>query len=397
MLSFQSCNKEIDTIGQEVGKINSTATHPIVQQVEGFYNTVKSVKNGATSSQTFSPDSLSWYLEATYNFKAVNQDEDIVPINKTFEISVPLTPTQKVTANQASVAFYQVKDSISKLINDLKLSDKTLRMFDSKIISISPGSVSLGFHVSVAEHNSSLPFTLCGSESANPSNLGYLVHSVNSNDFEGTNVYEDLGAHVGPLWTYYNGRVSLNMTTRMATTSTFDNTLPGAALTIRNQGIKKYFNCQKRPKNWYYNIELAFYEGEMTTPNHQYTTLGISTVDNLDLYRAARLYESGSTNDDYENFPSSVDNGKHLKEFLTRPMVQFYINKTPGIFAAQIPTSKTFYDFQIYGEQSICKCVNPDLSYYGYPFNSLGFTYFIWYADALPVIAGTSGIGIFEL
>lgn len=351
------------------GTLNSQA---IGSRLQSFYQVVKNIKQGGTSSRQYTIDSSVYLIEGAYNYLSVELSDDEVATYR-FSVTVPKTGNN-VTAQNLSKAFYAIKDSLVGKQASLGTTEDALTHLD---VSATVLGSSVRFNVSSSLLIHLLPTLLrCKDSVNNVNNRGFVIY--NDWYFGGS---------------YTRGQRLINMTTNTVIPGSIDNTKPGAASTIRSMGKVRYRGtCITNACEYYVNIvtnpEEGYQGNAISSPISPYVTAGISGYKNGDVFSTTRFFPWADTLCAAGmNYPNAVDPARDLKVYLTKPMVNFYIYRVPDIISANLPSGKTFYDLNIEWMYCLC-CARSPFTYdnpdgWTLPFHSQSYNYYTSYGDKL--------------
>lgn len=323
-LAFTSCKPEdkTKTAPAQNGKakkaltVNLSSDDAITQQIQSFYDEMKSIHSGATVAKDYTPEDLNFLIEGAYNYLSttVSHDrEDYTSFN--IETEVAKNVDGKINASDASKAFYALRDKLATVEAGLTGSDKTLAHFDLEVED-KGGSVVLkgtgDFATGFAE------MLQCADSLGGPINRGYLLES-------GWKYYPS-----NP--TYLKGQCDVNVGAKTASNRVYN--VDGSARMIIKYAMNKERGCMMGYCGYYSLISTSgsFAPQPIANPISQYTTLGISGgyAANKKQVDIAESYLTPTVSAD----PDSV-----FKRWLTRPMVNFYIKRMPQFFTDAIANS----------------------------------------------------------
>jgi hypothetical protein len=358
--AFASCKKESplqqSSTSPVAGQMSTMSSQQDIQAItsrlNSFHQEVKTIKNGTPSNKMYSVDSSLFLIEAAYNYLCVETTDEEVSTYR-FDFSVPKTGNS-ISANNVSQAFYRIKDSLlakQAYFANLNTEENDLAFFD---LSIQDMGSSVKFFVNTSFRIFWFPFNRrCKDSAIGEDNRGFLI-------------YNAWGPGGGLPYT--KGQCLIDMTTNNIVPGSIDNTLPGAASTIRSAG-KRRFRGSCVDCGFYINISTVEDAAStvLTTPISPYVTNGVEGFLNDNIYNGFKFYPSASF--DGFTYPNSNDPARYLKVYLTRPMLNFYIYQVPDIITANIAVDKTFYDFNIAHDVCLCEPNDP-LSIY----NDWGWT-----------------------
>lgn len=168
--------------------------------------------------------------------------------------------------------------------------------------------------------------------------------------------------------------------------------LPGAAQCLRTFGLNNYWGGMLLQSGFYVNLVTApgIKEGpHITNPLSSYSTLNnglpIPGYDNPNILGYTYNTSIWCTWVFYTSTSNPIISDPYIvfKDYLTTPMMNFYLNSIPGIISNNIPQGKTLCDFNIQDPDPIMPILSPNQSPSGYsvPAMIIHYGYFITTGD----------------
>jgi hypothetical protein len=346
-LTFYSCKKE-----RQLQKNTNNYQQPqaledgdleLGERIESFYATMQDLEPGSASSQdSIDVDSAEFLIEATYNYYCarINYEAELEHVQ--FELTKPLQGANQLNMKDAADAFWQIKQELIAVYNNIDYDDKTLSLFDLEVEVVDD-------HVRFvieADITKSIGFTESTTTDAN----GDKVINQSSDHVWGTIDHSNM-SNIDA-----QGTISTSPSVNVSPSSGQN---PGALATLKKYGIFNYlikYNQSTTPIVLNVNIQNGWtidpWSGGSQIPtasSSQYLTMGLTGYNpsgfGLNAY-------NGSMWIAWQNYGSTgaslTDPEILYKEWLTTPMMNFYLKYLPDILQAGLggfQNSKTPADY----------------------------------------------------
>lgn len=305
-----------------------------------------------TGTETFSIAKAEFFTEATWNYYVSRFDITRPVTSKTFDFVVDVNSQETMAVEAVNSAFYEIKDGLLAFEDEMTtngLSDLSLGGFDLKIESKASNKVKYTVYCSY--------------------NYGEEMVIPNS----GPNEDEQpiiLNGNISDGYSWIGlGQCTMDFNSK--TVSNKNLTAPGSPDIIRNLSTLSYWCYVQNPHlNLITNVYTVYITTSVGTPANP-----VPYNDNPTLYNTIEGYNN-TTKLQFElfsNAPNSLtvsDNDRDLKEYLSRDMINHYVQYAIGYFVNNMPTGKVFTDINI--DAHVCLCASNDASWsiggWGYPF-----------------------------
>jgi hypothetical protein len=306
--------------------INMDSDELVTSQIQSFYNEVKSIRAGTAVVKDYSPEDLNFLIEGAYNYLATTVSHDREEYTSfIIETEVPKNAAGNISAGNAFIAFYHLRDQLLTFEAGLSGSNKTLAHFNLELED-RPGSIVLkgigDFATGVTESLG------CDDSLGGPAGRGYLLMSGWVNNMPGS--------------LYLKGQCDINIMAKTASNRVYNQ--QGAARMIIKYAMNKEKGCIKPAEcGFYTEVSSSGWDTPLpiASPISQYAALGVSGgyTYNKKQLEIAESYLTPTISGD----PDSV-----FKHWLTRRMVNFYIQRIPKYFESTIASSGDTGKVEIY-------------------------------------------------
>lgn len=349
MLFFDSCKKE-GNLKQPVTQANGPiAMRPdddtlLELRIQSFYQQMNDCKTDPKSvAGELSIDSAEFLTEAAYNYYvARNSDDHVRPCY--FEIS-NTTANSAMDITEVSSLFWQIKDSLLAVYNDISYREKKLSTFDLEI-TYESGVRKATVRASIADG----PTPTCDyilstggikSFSAGPDHVWSAkplgaTYTLSIPSGTGTNL----------SFIYGYGQSTIDMGIVPETLSAPQTlTLADAKSCLRSFGLNNVYGITTTLNQFLVNIHVASYNAN-ANPN-------LLPVTNLPspYHTINGFYDVPILMCDFSVATNQTINDSRVvvKTWLNTDLMNFYLGQIPSIVNSLIPPNKIGYDFNVGG------------------------------------------------
>lgn len=337
-LAFTSCKPEDKTKTAPAKKeyqlisgstINATQVNT---DIKNFYQKMKNLQSGA-STENITVDNALFLIEGTYNkYVAERQFNcDVIPYE--FTVKVPANSDGTLNMKKVSEAFYSIKAKMLAKKNELGGNTIGVETFDMTVAEKPTGVDGLGY----ANFGVLTIF-----KRPNPGFPIDMTQWCNDNFHEVDDHVWQAGTSSIPVvpGASTNGQATIDHANKILVPGSLNNTLPGAASSLRAKGVGNYqgFYCKSMMCGYFVNLDSVqdYYIVPAGATPCQYVALGIPDYDNVGTWKT-NLYKT-----------ESADPNKVYKRWLTTPMMNYYLAGIPAIITAHIVPGKTFANFHVF-------------------------------------------------
>jgi hypothetical protein len=339
VLAFTSCKPEDKTKTAPAKRdyqLTSGTTINAIQvdaDIKSFYQKMKNLQSG-TSTENITVDNALFLIEGTYNkYVAERQFNcDVIPYE--FTVKVPANSDGTLNMKKVSEAFYTIKSTMLAKKNALGGSTIGVETFDMTIAERPTGVDGQGY----ANFGVITIF-----KRPNPGFPIDMTQWCNDNFHEAADHVWKAGTQSDPTMIPgldMNGQATIDHANKILVPGSTNNTLPGAASSLRAKGVGNYqgFYCKSMMCGYFVNLDSVqdYYIAPAGATPCQYFAMGIPDYTNVGTWKT-KAYNTG-VSDPYHVY----------KLWLTTPMMNYYLAGIPAIITAHIAPGKTFANFHVY-------------------------------------------------
>jgi hypothetical protein len=336
-LAFTSCKPEDKTKTAPAKRdyqLTSGTTINATQvdaDIKSFYQKMKNLQS-STSTENITVDDALFLIEGTYNkYVAERQFNcDVIPYE--FTVKVPANSDGTLNMKKVSEAFYTIKSNMLAKKNALGGSTIGVETFDMTVAERPTGIDGQGY----ANFGVITIF-----KRPNPGFPIDMTQWCNDNFHEADDHVWSAGTQSAQIQggVLFNGQATIDHANKILVPGSQNNTLPGAASSLRAKGVGNYqgFYCKSMMCGYFVNLDSVqdYYIAPAGAAPCQYVSMGIPSYTNVGTWKT----------DVYKIEP--VDPNKVYKKWLTTPMMNYYLAGIPAIITANIVPGKTFANFHV--------------------------------------------------
>jgi len=315
ILSLAACKKEQQQAPapaavkkSEVKELDPKET---TQRIEDFYKNMQNVRDHkGDPSVIYSVDDAVFLVEGAYNYRAVSADPESSIQYVDFNIDIPLSGGN-LLAQGVSDAMWKIKQRLMDVYEPIAYENKALTFFDLEG-SIVGTKVVFSVHAGISK--AALDYFGAGPRSFTAApNHGWFNSSMDQCDIDIPN--------------------------RSLINSTYNGSLPGSTTVLAEYGNSNYFRIQPPisalQPGYLVNIKSA----EATPADVPGAQTDYSVYDgyghNNDIWNAYVFYP-------YPGASYPVDPYEVFKEFITTPMMNFYLDHIPDVINRTVPPNHMY-------------------------------------------------------
>lgn len=367
--------------------ITGQAAENLSSRIKNFYASMKTREHHVgnktaktTSGETFSADSANFLMEAALNMYAVRKIDSTEVDTRTFVVTAPIS-SGLIDESDVSDAFWAIRDSLMELYNGITADSKELEFLE---ITNTVSGLFVNFKVTGAVSKGIIFGGGCPYDfSAHyASNRAFAVQGSGGSTYSSAAGSYNYGYGQGD---FVSGSV-INKVSGPA--------YPSAATLLRRFGISYYNNCVLQTAyTCGYNVNISTIDinissaNTVSSPTSDFTST-VTGFKNKDIWEAFIYYDGC-------DISSNLNDGQiDYKHYMNTPMLDFYLSYIPTYISNNIPSGKSFYDFNI--TWLYCLCAPQYSSEYGSCGHTSSYQYSITSSEFVEYPCNT-WIGILSL
>jgi hypothetical protein len=347
-VSLMACNKKTENPVTKPALIATQTGVDPTPQIQNFYQQMKSLRdNGIGDVSQYSINDAVFNVEGAYNYYVVQQDYNAITQPVDFEISTTANEQGNISANNVANVFWQIKSKLLETFNSIQSPDKALTTFD----------------LEARTEGNNVIFSI---------KARFLLTRFQSNH---NNTFAEAANHAwwiptGSAPNYAKGQCDIDMNTKTA--QNVNTTVPGAAAMLRQYGIGNYNGSTVRLSGYFVNnVTSMIWSASGPTSNVQssYAASNIPGYSNTTIWNTYKFTNGTSSNWQF------ADADMVFKDYLTTPMMNFYLQFIPGIISSNTPNGKTLNDFNITWITCLCSPTAASTGNNPWPYPALRYEY----------------------